>query len=147
MKYILVLLALMFTFTAAFGQNPLLKHRWNKRVLVIFSPQDQTSQSQEQASICTPGSPEWEARKLAVYEVSGEGGLTPDGNYISLEDARRLRKGYGISLGEFMVVLVGLDGKEKLRSSSPVSLSEIYALIDSMPMRKEEQEGQKSHDP
>jgi len=39
----------------------------------------------------------------------------------------------------FEAVLVGKDGREKLRQSTPLSLAALYALIDAMPMRKAEQ--------
>lgn|GEM_PF-1278552 len=38
----------------------------------------------------------------------------------------------------FCVILVGKDGKEKLRSYEPVPLKKLFALIDLMPMRIEE---------
>ena len=38
----------------------------------------------------------------------------------------------------FSVTLVGRDGGEKLQRSAPVSPEELFALIDSMPMRRAE---------
>jgi hypothetical protein len=38
----------------------------------------------------------------------------------------------------FVVRLVGKDGGEKLRREAPVPVDEIFALIDTMPMRREE---------
>ncbi len=40
----------------------------------------------------------------------------------------------------FEAVLVGKDGREKLRRTEPLSLAALYALIDAMPMRKAEQQ-------
>lgn len=37
---------------------------------------------------------------------------------------------------EFSVVLVGKDGTEKFRSHHPVGVTELFRLIDSMPMRQ-----------
>ena len=43
------------------------------------------------------------------------------------------------SAGEnFTVILIGKDGGEKYRSDQPLSLKKLYALIDAMPMRREE---------
>lgn len=39
----------------------------------------------------------------------------------------------------FEVVLVGKDGRDKLRQSEPLSLEALYRLIDAMPMRRAEQ--------
>jgi hypothetical protein len=38
----------------------------------------------------------------------------------------------------FLVRLLGKDGGEKLRRETPVPVGEILALIDAMPMRREE---------
>lgn len=38
----------------------------------------------------------------------------------------------------FCVILVGKDGKEKLRSYEPIGLKKLFSLIDQMPMRIEE---------
>lgn len=126
--------------------HPLSKHRWKQRVLLVFSPQDQPDQAQEQITIMGVGSPDWDDRKLALYDITGEGGMGPDG-YITVAASRELRKAYGVALGEFLVVLVGLDGKEKRRGFSPIPQAEIFGLIDSMPMRQTEIEGKKTHDP
>lgn len=40
--------------------------------------------------------------------------------------------------GPFVFILYGKDGGEKYRSSRPVTLKTLYAIIDAMPMRKRE---------
>lgn len=40
----------------------------------------------------------------------------------------------------FEVRLIGKDGGEKLRSATPVTMTAVFALIDSMPMRQAEME-------
>lgn len=55
------------------------------------------------------------------------------------ETARRERPELGVDPGAtFEVLLVGKDGGVKLRRATPVSVSEITALIDTMPMRRRE---------
>ena len=49
-----------------------------------------------------------------------------------------LREVYGALPHEFRVVLVGKDGGVKLRQEEPISAADLFALIDSMPMRKQE---------
>ncbi len=39
---------------------------------------------------------------------------------------------------DFEVLLIGKDGTEKLRSTTPVKLDTLFSLIDTMPMRKVE---------
>jgi len=58
---------------------------------------------------------------------------------ITPEAARRERPELGVRSGvAFEVLLVGKDGGVKLRRDKPVAASEIAALIDTMPMRREE---------
>lgn len=40
----------------------------------------------------------------------------------------------------FRFILIGKDGGEKLTSDKPVTLEQIFALVDSMPMRRYEME-------
>jgi len=37
-----------------------------------------------------------------------------------------------------MVVLIGKDGGEKLRSAQPITAERLFATIDAMPMRQSE---------
>ncbi len=38
----------------------------------------------------------------------------------------------------FSVVLIGKDGGEKLRRQAPLAPAELFAIVDAMPMRREE---------
>jgi hypothetical protein len=58
---------------------------------------------------------------------------------ITPEAARRERPELGVTAeAAFEVLLVGKDGGVKLRRDQPVAASEITALIDTMPMRRNE---------
>ena len=58
---------------------------------------------------------------------------------ITPEVAANERPELGVSSDEaFAVLLVGKDGEVKLRRDKPVNASEITALIDTMPMRRQE---------
>lgn len=57
--------------------------------------------------------------------------LTPQSNYQRYHQLKKNRKGV-------FVILIGKDGGEKLASEKPVTLVELYGLIDSMPIRKQE---------
>jgi hypothetical protein len=49
-------------------------------------------------------------------------------------------KKYNVNPKEFTVLLIGKDGYEKYRDNKPIELKDLFALIDSMPMRKNEME-------
>jgi hypothetical protein len=58
---------------------------------------------------------------------------------LTPEAARRARPDLGVrSNVDFEVLLVGKDGRVKLRRDKPVVASEFAALIDTMPMRQNE---------
>ena len=146
-KFSVLLLFIIIAMTTGHAQGfPLDQHQWKQRVLLVFSPQDQPEKGQALIADLQVGSDDWVERKLVLYDIQGEGGLGPS-DYITLQQARELRKAFGIGLGESAVVLVGLDGKQKLRSQEPLSKKQVYGLIDSMPMRQAEMEGQQVHDP
>ena len=50
------------------------------------------------------------------------------------------RERHGVAADEFAVVLIGRDGGEKLRSTSPIPAAELFGKIDEMPMRRRERE-------
>jgi len=47
-------------------------------------------------------------------------------------------KKYNVNPKEFTVLLIGKDGSTKYRDNRPIEIKDLFALIDSMPMRKNE---------
>ena len=60
------------------------------------------------------------------------------GRPLTNSEAEQLRAETGIPAMGFALRLVGKDGGVKLARSKPVPMEEIYALIDTMPMRRSE---------
>jgi hypothetical protein len=77
-------------------------------------------------------------RDLLVFHVMEQGKSFLDSREIPSAEAQALRQRLGMAPGAFTVVLVGKDGGVKLQQSGPVALSDIFGLIDSMPMRQRE---------
>jgi molybdopterin converting factor small subunit len=61
-----------------------------------------------------------------------------DGDQPSNRHLQGLRREFQVADREFTVVLVGKDGGEKFRSHAPVTIEKFNALIDAMPMRRQE---------
>ena len=57
-------------------------------------------------------------------------------------DYQSLSQRFAMDGKDFKLVLIGKDGKIKLHTTA-VSLEDIFALIDTMPMRKKEMRGEK----
>ena len=64
--------------------------------------------------------------------------------FHQVRSAASLRKHFDVTQKTFALILLGKDGGIKLKRNDRVKLDEIFTLIDSMPMRKDEmrQKGQ-----
>jgi hypothetical protein len=49
-----------------------------------------------------------------------------------------MRHRFKVEPPDFLVILIGKDGEEKLSNKKPVPVDQIERLIDSMPMHKNE---------
>ena len=119
MKYSLVFLSLFMGLSVFSQKNPF-------RQVYLFSPSEKNADLIEQQQIFaadTEGVKERDLRLTVILEVS---------------DKAKLFKRYKIVPDKFTFVLIGKDGGEKFRSSKIVSLQALFALIDGMPMRKDE---------
>lgn len=111
-------MALGMMATMAAAQSP------HRLVVVVGRPNDLRA-TQQHAAL------EHDAAALRERDVKVQA-ITP-------EAARRERPELGVgSQTAFEVLLVGKDGGVKLRRDKPVAVSELTALIDTMPMRQNE---------
>ncbi len=112
------LLALGLVAAAASAQSP-------HRLIVIVGRPDDPRVAQQHATL------EGDAAALRERDVVVQD-ITP-------EIARRELPGLDVDANaSFEVLLFGKDGGVKLRRGAPVSVAEISALIDTMPMRRNE---------
>lgn len=61
---------------------------------------------------------------------------------LSEDELAAMRHRFQVEPDEFLVILIGKDGGEKLNSRTPVSVNQLEKLIDSMPMHKHEMQQQ-----
>lgn len=123
-----LLLAAAATVAGAAPQaDPLAAHRWTARVLVVLAPDEADGALAEQRRILTDARAGTRDRDLVVVEGIGRGSV-----------AEALRRQLGIEPGVFRAVLVGKDGGAKLASDRPIAARDLFAEIDSMPMRRDE---------
>jgi len=61
---------------------------------------------------------------------------TTDGRELTTENAMAAREALVIRSGSFALRLIGKDGSVKLSGETATSMTEIFALIDTMPMRQ-----------
>lgn len=96
--------------------------RWENRAVVIFAEHRDDPQLHEQLDRLGQAQAALVERRVVILTDAGE------------DTALRER----FEPEGFTVLLIGLDGTEKLRRESVVAPSEIVSLIDTMPMRRRE---------
>ena len=111
--------------------------QWKNRVLVISSDSD-NSRAARQENQLLADRPALEERDMIVLKVSGNAVRAVFGSAEPV-DAGALRDVLDApDTGTFHAALIGKDGTVKLKVSEPVSNGELFAIIDSMPMRAAE---------
>ena len=119
------------------GRTALEKYRWEHRLLLVFAPDADSAlyrRQQEMLLVAERGLNERDTIIISVLRAVVEVGGKPDAAASSVE----LRDAFNVSPHEFRVVLIGKDGGVKLRQEEPISMADLFALIDAMPMRKQE---------
>jgi hypothetical protein len=117
--------------------------RWKNRVLVILSPTESDLSFQLQKEELASSSEGVLERDLMILEILEHGESRVGNQILSGKSVQAIRKRLGVQRGSFQILLIGKDGGVKLRSSEPVSVKDIFGLIDSMPMRRQEMESEK----
>ena len=114
--------------------------QWKNRLLFLFAPNHshplfdvlQKSIAKQQAEVAD--------RDLAIFEIMESGTSRMDTNDLDPQVAQSLRDKFDVSPGQLALILVGKDGSVKLNRQEQTRLEDIFALIDSMPMRRQEME-------
>ena len=112
--------------------------QWKNRLLFLFAPERshplfdalQKSIAIEQAEVAD--------RDLVVFEILESGPSRMDMTDLDPQVAQSLRDKLEVPRGRFSIILVGKDGGIKLNRQEQTRLEDIFGLIDSMPMRREE---------
>ena len=112
-------------------------YRWENRVLLVFAPDVDSTLYLRQQEMLLDAKPGLNERDVVVISVlknivsTNERPAAP----VSADD---LRDAYDVLPHDFRIVLIGKDGGVKLRQDEPILAADLFALIDSMPMRKQE---------
>ncbi|MBB4479011.1 DUF4174 domain-containing protein [Rhizobium etli] len=111
--------------------------QWRNRVFVLFADKDNARAGRQENQLLSERA-ELDERDIVVLKVSAgkvgalfgaADGLDGDAIRHDLE---------GPEAGEFAAFLIGKDGTVKLKVSEPITNGELFAIIDSMPMRAAE---------
>lgn len=127
----------LLTATSCAAQaDPLNAYAWTARPLLIFAPAAADPQRLAQRRALLTEADAMSDREMRLIEVLGDTAYA-DG-VIAPFSAAELRRAYAAPAEAFAVLLIGKDSGVKLRAAAPTPASEIFALIDRMPMRRRE---------
>ena len=138
---LLILLVVMMVHSALGNdqdQVDLSAYQWESRLLVLFSPSEDDPVYQSFKEQLQGRTQEVHDRDLLTFHVfeTGESRIA----HLQLNEGQVLflRKKFSIMPGQRVVILIGKDGGVKFRGALPVELSDIFSIIDAMPMRQRE---------
>lgn len=131
-------------------QDPALKQfriedfRWNNRLLLVFAASPGSADLKIQTKRLKEDLPALGERDMVIITILGEGQSSVGSEPLNEAAAKTLRKQFKVNDDHFAVILIGKDGTEKLRSSQPFSMEQLFSTIDAMPMRQGEMRKRKS---
>ena len=117
--------------------------RWQKRVLLLFGPSKSEASLLTQKQDLASRFQEVVDRDIITLEILENGESRAGDRVLSKNAVESIRRRLGVRSGAFQLILIGKDGAVKLRSDKPVAAQDIFKIIDSMPMRRQEMEGER----
>ena len=108
---------------------------FTRRVLLVSAPRADDPLFRQQRATFADMADGARERDLVLVEAVGD---TPA--------AASLRRRFDLDPAAFAVVLIGKDGGAKLRGTSPLGATHLFATIDAMPMRRREMMDRSSSD-
>lgn len=137
------LVLLMFFFSLHLipinAQN-LSEHQWKNRILIIQFDHAEQENYLEQIQLLKDHQQGLKERKLVVYQVCDDlykMNLKKDSSWDKV-DGNFFEKISQEKETNFSIHLIGLDGGTKLHKSKVLTMKELFAIIDRMPMRRQE---------
>jgi len=141
-----LLLCLALLAPCATAQQTLATLVDRNRVLLVFAPTALDGRYGQQLDALDHHEADLRSRDLVVIPLIQQPGprnLSPvlrtiQPPRISDDEQLTIRRRFHIAASEFAVILLGKDGGEKLRSTTPIAIARLNRTIDAMPMRQEE---------
>lgn len=103
--------------------------------MVVFSPSADDARARTLDANLADRACDLTDRDITVARVPKSGSVRIGSATLEPPATARLRRHYRVGPADFLVVLIGKDGGEKLRVGAVPSLDDVFAVIDSMPMR------------
>jgi hypothetical protein len=116
----------------------LAQFQWENRLLFLFAPDESNPYFKRLQSEITKQPYEVEDRDLVIFEILEQGPSRMNTTPLDRQTANSIRDHFEVPQRLFTLILVGKDGGVKLKRNDQVNLTDVFGLIDSMPMRQNE---------
>ena len=117
-------------------------YRWQNRVILVFAPTAGDTMYAQQLAAFAAREAELADRDLLIGQFPADEQGVFAGQPVARSGGATLRDRYDLPAGDFGIILIGKDGGVKCRADEPVSTALLFDLIDSMPMRQQEERGE-----
>lgn len=114
------------------------EYRWKNRLLVVFAEHENATDYQSLVRNVQSLRDEFSDRDMVLISLFEKGTSMAAEAPISPEASQSLRKQFKVASGDYTVYLIGKDGGVKQRGGSEIRIESLFALIDTMPMRRSE---------
>ena len=116
----------------------LTQFQWKNRLLFLIAPDASNPLFNKLQSEITKQLYEVEDRDLVIFEILEQGPSRMNTTPLDRQTANLIRDHFAVAPRSFTLILVGKDGGVKLKRTDQVDLTDVFGLIDSMPMRQNE---------
>ncbi|MCC5941958.1 MAG: DUF4174 domain-containing protein [Balneolaceae bacterium] len=113
-------------------------YRWENRVLILYANSALDDQYTNQMQVFSNHRDGMEERDLIIISLFNEGSSFLGDKTISLQSTESLIGKFAPDEETYKLILIGKDGGVKLQSESTITAENLFGLIDSMPMRRQE---------
>lgn len=133
--------SVMFLIVVCFSSAPVSSgsldgYLFDTRPVILFTSSSSHPKFIQQLSAFAQFECEFFKRDLEILTVVSNGASVIDGATLSNEDVSFLKDELEVGPYTELLVLVGKDGRVKLRAHMPLSARDLLRLVDAMPMRR-----------
>ena len=145
MKYFLTALLIGLMVSNLAGQDSFLgNYKWKNRLILLFAEGTNSPVLDAQLNELIQDETGINERDIKIFVVQSSSVTDPQGQVYYDAQPEVLRRNFRIHNGDFRIILIGKDGGPKMMQRRFVNNSEIFDLIDSMPMRQQEMRDRKN---
>ena len=113
-------------------------YRWDRRILVLSATSAEDPAFLQQLNELALTEQPFESRDMVLVTLLDSPAASAGGQTLSATEVAAAREDLEIKGDEFALRLIGKDGSVKLSRDDVTSMADIFALIDTMPMRRVE---------